>query len=518
MASYNYIEQGGYKLLIYKMSEEDQIDSMAVGQLADSSSIIPGVLPISQSEIDSVVQFQVNVTGMVSLEELFKNPVSPKLLLKIYKQIASSLKEADDYMLDYNVFVLDEKYVYFSMNDQKVYLVALPVIHDTQSPENFLKNLLLQDFDETEDSKLITNLSRVFYSMGSFSITEFCEKLEQIKVSDSRGNRFTQSTERTNDFGRSRSDDISGERTSYKGTNEKSSAYEGQERTERFEIPPVNNRNNNLERTGQQIPKSPYSQNSGFSQEKGVSDVNLPFPEDFPKKETTEKKKKKLFSFLFAKKEKDPDKKKKLKNGKKDGSGVSKHGFAIPGQDEKNIERKDINAETKGFKKPYGIGQQKVKNDVVYQNPVQNFGETIVEDNLYEWDIDTFGKTVVEVEDEIYPQVYLKLVDDKGYPVPEMIQITLKDGYASIGRFDKTGQPCADFNFDLSLTFISREHMQFLFNEDHVELVDKNSVNGTLLNGERISSGLGYPIRKGDIIEISVKTRLSYCVERISNV
>lgn len=481
MASYNYIEQGGYKLLTYKISEEDQMDSLAVGQLADSSSIISGVLPIAQSEVDGVTEFQVNVTGMITLEEFFRNPVSPKSLLKIYKQIASALKEADDYMMEYNVFVLDKKYVYISARDEKVYLVALPVIHETMSPESFLKNLLFQDFDETEDSKLVVELNRVFHLMESFSIGEFLEKLEQIPVSNQRYPRRGVNSSSENHFGGDErvepvSQDVSGSGMEYK------------------------------RKSGQEL----HEQGDFHGERKPSSNGDISDEGSFQENSEEKPSKKSFLDALFKKKNK------KLKKKNERVSEPLDNGFAIPGQDNKSAERKRDAADIESLESAGGIRQQRVEGKLVYQNPPQNFGTTIVETDDFSWDRDSLDKTIVEEDASEYPQVLLTLLDNKGHPVRKTIEITLRNGCATVGRYDKTGQRCADFNFDCSLTFISREHLQFSVRNGQIEVIDKNSVNGTLLNGERIIPEIGYPICQGDVIELSAKTRLAYRVEKIS--
>lgn len=95
-------------------------------------------------------------------------------------------------------------------------------------------------------------------------------------------------------------------------------------------------------------------------------------------------------------------------------------------------------------------------------------------------------------------------------PVPERIELDLGKGYATVGRFNKSGEACADFNFDLSLTYIGRTHLRFEKSGNRIFVIDLDSKNHTWLNGEELVPNHKYEVKQGDMISITQKYQLSY--------
>lgn len=106
----------------------------------------------------------------------------------------------------------------------------------------------------------------------------------------------------------------------------------------------------------------------------------------------------------------------------------------------------------------------------------------------------------------------LRLESRGDYKAPSLIELNMTKGYVTVGRYDKSGAPCADFNFDHSMTFISRNHFRIEKREDGYKIIDLDSKNGTLLNEQELLSNYAYDLRSGDRIIVSKKMRLTYRV------
>ncbi|MBR4082983.1 MAG: FHA domain-containing protein [Lachnospiraceae bacterium] len=106
----------------------------------------------------------------------------------------------------------------------------------------------------------------------------------------------------------------------------------------------------------------------------------------------------------------------------------------------------------------------------------------------------------------------LQLEEDRGYQFPKYIEIDLKKGYATIGRFDKAGNPQADYNFDASLSFISKRHFRIERVGSQYRIIDVGSSNGTMLNGTDLVANMPYTLNIGDKIIISRKHKVTYRV------
>ena len=93
-----------------------------------------------------------------------------------------------------------------------------------------------------------------------------------------------------------------------------------------------------------------------------------------------------------------------------------------------------------------------------------------------------------------------------------MIELDLSRGSATVGRVDKSGHNQSDYNFDASLSFISRRHFRVEKEGDEWFIIDLGSANGTFLNGEALAPNMPYPLHPGDRVMLSKKNRLVYRV------
>lgn len=124
-------------------------------------------------------------------------------------------------------------------------------------------------------------------------------------------------------------------------------------------------------------------------------------------------------------------------------------------------------------------------------------------------------KTDISEEEEIVSDnnmLRLRLEDSAGYNCPKMIEINLQQGFATVGRVDKSGQRQSDFNFDASLSFISRRHFRVEKSGEYWQIIDLGSGNGTYVNGEALIPNMPHPLVPGDAIMVSRKHRLIYRV------
>lgn len=127
-----------------------------------------------------------------------------------------------------------------------------------------------------------------------------------------------------------------------------------------------------------------------------------------------------------------------------------------------------------------------------------------------------YGEDVTEIAmgEEVSDSSLLRLSleDGAGYNCPKYIEIDLSRGFATVGRFDKSGNGQADFNFDASLSFISRRHFRVEKAGNEWRIIDLESKNGTFVNGSPLIPNMAHPLRSGDRIMISSKNRLTYRV------
>lgn len=109
-------------------------------------------------------------------------------------------------------------------------------------------------------------------------------------------------------------------------------------------------------------------------------------------------------------------------------------------------------------------------------------------------------------------ELRLELEEDRGFQCPKYFEINLQKGYATLGRYDKAGYPQADYNFEASLSFISRVHCRFGKEDGQIFIIDLGSRNGTLVNDVALAANMPVPIQRGDRISFSKNNRITYRV------
>ena len=122
--------------------------------------------------------------------------------------------------------------------------------------------------------------------------------------------------------------------------------------------------------------------------------------------------------------------------------------------------------------------------------------------------------TEIEDDDEIESTdtLRMRLESSAVDNVPELIELDMSKVCVVVGRVDKTGKMSADFNFDMSLTYIGRRHARFEKVGEDFFMIDLESKNHTYLNGEELLPNRRYPIHKGDRITFTKKYAITYRV------
>ncbi|MBO5143908.1 MAG: FHA domain-containing protein [Lachnospiraceae bacterium] len=142
----------------------------------------------------------------------------------------------------------------------------------------------------------------------------------------------------------------------------------------------------------------------------------------------------------------------------------------------------------------YKTGQIPVQKK--YQTPEQEYNTEIADEDVAE-NIDTLR---------------MRLESSSVDKVPGLMELDMSKGYVIVGRYDKTGKMSADFNFDMSLTFIGRRHARFEKTEEAFFVIDLDSKNHTYLNNEELLPNRRYQIHSGDHITFTKKYGITYQV------
>lgn len=164
-----YENQGTTTYLVYKIKENDQIDTMTLGMLTNNK--IPGLVPTTFTQMDKDKYIKFNVSAKVSASQFLSGTVKRKQLLGMFRGITEAMAAAEDYMLDKNDICLNADYIFADVSTCDSLLVCLPVkasdgrsplagtAEKKEDPVEFFRNIMFTtQFDRTEDCGYVAGI------------------------------------------------------------------------------------------------------------------------------------------------------------------------------------------------------------------------------------------------------------------------------------------------------------------------------------------------------------------------
>lgn len=179
--NFRSVNMGNSQCLIFELDDNFVINEFDYKMLHqnNSSSIIKAELCHRNS--DAYLQY--NVTGLQSLEHIFRTAISKSTFINIMENIIHVFEEIDEYMLDSNSVVLDSKYVFVDANNQ-CYMIYLPIKGNANNKNDlmFLKELVERKLHHSDGSETyIYDLSNAFNRDAINSLARLKEHLHKYK-------------------------------------------------------------------------------------------------------------------------------------------------------------------------------------------------------------------------------------------------------------------------------------------------------------------------------------------------
>lgn len=183
MNNFTYETQGANTYLVYKMSEEDVIDSMSLGMITNNK--ISGLAPTIFTQMDSNKFIKYNVSAKISVKQFFSGSVNKKRLIGVFKGIVNAMLSAEDYMIDSNSIILDFDYIFTDVSTCETILLCLPIIDGNQETVDlsvFFKNIMFTtQFDQTENCDHVAKIINYLNSTPVLSLSDFKELLDTLE-------------------------------------------------------------------------------------------------------------------------------------------------------------------------------------------------------------------------------------------------------------------------------------------------------------------------------------------------
>lgn len=186
-----YENQGTTTYLVYKIKENDQIDTMTLGMLTNNK--IPGLVPTTFTQMDKDKYIKFNVSAKVSASQFLSGTVKRKQLLGMFRGITEAMAAAEDYMLDKNDILLNADYIFADVSTCESLLICLPVkasdggsplaamAEKKEDPVEFFRNIMFTTrFDQTEDCGYVAGIMNYLNTTSVPDMREMKQMLEGL--------------------------------------------------------------------------------------------------------------------------------------------------------------------------------------------------------------------------------------------------------------------------------------------------------------------------------------------------
>ena len=458
------------KLSIPTMENLDEIAIRVIKQ--DTPDFL---MQMKMMNIDGEIELRYEIGSDLRFSYLPMEMTKNDFLL-LLQSLLRPFKECNDWFLDYHHFYLDMNYITVSKDYTSIRYIYIPDMKFHQNEEtilNFFRNFIL-NMNLTDAKSYILELYRILNASGT-SLGMLIDQIENDVIQ-----KESETIKRTSQVSQM--------------TSEKKSDFEVRKEWKSQEVEKAAEFvTEKLESVKESISKK----GEEFGADNIQNDLIGNLFGDVDEEEETKGKKK------DKKKDKRVKKEKEVKSTSKEKGGKGFLGGLFSGGKGKE-EKREVKEEQE-------VRPKQQEREVVYFDKVsESYDETYYDNADEEYD-----NTVLGGDDELQSnenKFILELLEDGGYHFPKYIEIDLRKGYAMVGRYDKNGKAQADYNFDASLSFISRKHFRIEKKGNGYVIIDVGSGNGTFVNDNLLAVNMAYSINVGDRIVLSKKHRITYKV------
>lgn len=449
------------------------------------------LLPVRTMEIDGELELRYELMGGVRLCYSAMK-MSKREFVILLRNMLVPFRDCGDWFLDYHNILMDTNYIMVDGAGQSVRYVYIPVAEyarpDTEIIEFFCDIILKVEIED--DARYAMNLLRVLKTDNAnlMTLLEYISTDIQTEEKESAKAPAAQVMPSVNEEQPHHTEAVSNKKAFYVQAERPKNQTSGQANAESGnEAVKQEQKEFGRQDVGMQLMGNLFGEEeepSGKSKkEKAPKASKQPKPPKQPKpaKEKKEKKEGGLF---------DRFKGKSKQNGAEENAGSAGHFEAL--YDHSPVQ-------------PQYAGQNQMQDARQDYGSYMDGNVTILAD----------GNVTILADEKVHDNniLRLSLEDSAGCSCPKYIEVNLQKGSATVGRYDQNGQPQSDYNFDASLSFISRRHFRVEKDGEQWRIIDIGSKNGTIVNGERLLPNMAYPLCMGDRIMISGQNRLTYRVD-----
>jgi hypothetical protein len=179
---FSFETQGANTFLVYQLGENDVIDSLSLGMLANNK--IAGVAPVLFTQQDDSRYLKYNVSARVPIGKFFSGTVTKKRMLGVLASVTGAIIEADEYMLAVDRFVLDRDFIFTDVTTCEAQMIYLPLMGgESRAPDMavFFKDIVFGvQYDQSENSDYVAKLISFLNGAELFSLGDFAALIRKL--------------------------------------------------------------------------------------------------------------------------------------------------------------------------------------------------------------------------------------------------------------------------------------------------------------------------------------------------
>ena len=184
---FKYENQGSSSFMLYDLEEGEILDEIGLGMIANNK--IQGIVPVSYMQINNRQELRFNISSRISLESLLGNIIARDKILSVFASLCDTLLEAEGYLMEDRLFLLDRKYIFADVSTGQSALVYLPVLRETDGLElkHFFKELIFTvQSDPSDNTDYVARIINELNKPGAFQLTSFRTVIYELKRAHKR--------------------------------------------------------------------------------------------------------------------------------------------------------------------------------------------------------------------------------------------------------------------------------------------------------------------------------------------
>lgn len=182
--AFTFETSGNNTFLVYGLEQEDTLDTVTLGMLANNR--IRGMIPVLYTQMNRDCYLKYNVTARVTLRQFFSGTVNRRRLLGVFSGVTAALAAAEEYMIDCRSLLLDTDYIYVDVRSCDAEVVCLPLTRETEASDMsmFFKNIMFStQFDQSENCDHVARIINYLNGSPVFVAEDFQKLVEELQTS-----------------------------------------------------------------------------------------------------------------------------------------------------------------------------------------------------------------------------------------------------------------------------------------------------------------------------------------------